>query len=57
MVPPEERLFPIMLAAPLLAASFFIFGWTAYPRITIWAPIIAIGILGFTVLFVFLGEI
>ena len=56
MVPPEERLKPLMLAAPLFALSFFWFGLTGnYVSINIAAPILAIVLLGFCVLFLFLS--
>ncbi|GAA5982241.1 hypothetical protein JCM10908_004797 [Rhodotorula pacifica] len=55
MVPPEERLKPLFLAAPLLAVGFFWFGWTGqYESVSIWAPIVAIYVIGFCVLYVFL---
>ncbi|GAA5924642.1 hypothetical protein JCM3775_005432 [Rhodotorula graminis] len=55
MVPPEERLKPLMYAAPALAISFFWFGWTgAYSHISIWSPILAVVLLGACVLYVFL---
>ncbi|GAA5901619.1 hypothetical protein JCM6882_006025 [Rhodosporidiobolus microsporus] len=56
MVPPEERLTPLCYAAPLLAIAFFWFGWTgAFPSVSMWSPIIAVGALGMTVLYVFLA--
>ncbi|GAA6036911.1 hypothetical protein NBRC10512_001275 [Rhodotorula toruloides] len=55
MVPPEERLKPMVIASPLFAVAFFWFGWTgAYPHISIWSPILAIVMLGTTILYVFL---
>ncbi|TNY21912.1 major facilitator superfamily domain-containing protein [Rhodotorula diobovata] len=55
MVPPEERLKPLLYAAPLFAVSFFWFGWTgAYRSISIWSPILSIVLLGACVLYVFL---
>lgn len=50
-VPPEVRLKALLYAAPLLAISFFWFGWTAYPSISIASPILAILLLGSCVLF------
>ncbi|GAA5830889.1 hypothetical protein JCM11251_001112 [Rhodosporidiobolus azoricus] len=57
MVPPEVRLQPLLYAAPLLAVSFFWFGWTGAwgDSVSKWSPIVAIGTLGGTVLFVFLS--
>ncbi|SCV72568.1 BQ2448_4105 [Microbotryum intermedium] len=54
-VPPEYRLVPLMCAAPFFAVSFFWLGWTAYPSISIASPILAIVLLGCTVLFIFLS--
>ncbi|GJN88991.1 hypothetical protein Rhopal_001962-T1 [Rhodotorula paludigena] len=55
MVPPEERLKPLLYAGPLFAMSFFWFGWTgAYSSISIWSPILSIVVLGAGVLYVFL---
>ncbi|SCZ92534.1 BZ3500_MvSof-1268-A1-R1_Chr5-2g07952 [Microbotryum saponariae] len=52
---PEYRLVPLMCAAPFFAVSFFWLGWTAYPSINIASPILAIVLLGCTVLFIFLS--
>ncbi|KAI9461803.1 MFS general substrate transporter [Boletus coccyginus] len=38
-VPPEDRLRVVMVASPLLTASFFWFAWTSFPSISIWAPL------------------
>lgn len=54
-VPPEERLYPIMLAGPCLTIAFFWFGWTSYPSINYWSPLMAGSLIGFGVLFCFLG--
>ncbi|TKY87411.1 hypothetical protein EX895_004089 [Sporisorium graminicola] len=54
-VPPEERLYPIMLAGPCLTIAFFWFGWTSYPSISFWSPMMAGALIGFGVLFCFLG--
>ena len=43
-VPPEERLKAAIWAAPLFAVSFFWFGWTSFPTISFWAPLMS----GFT---------
>ncbi|GAA5877931.1 hypothetical protein JCM8547_007083 [Rhodosporidiobolus lusitaniae] len=56
MVPPEQRLTPLCYAAPLLAVAFFWFGWTgAFSSISIWSPILAVVLLGSTILYVFLS--
>ncbi|KAM0749464.1 MFS general substrate transporter [Meredithblackwellia eburnea MCA 4105] len=54
-VAPEERLEPMLWAAPFLAISFFWIGWTSYPSISIASPILAIVMLGAAVLFIFLS--
>lgn len=54
-VPPEERLYPIMLAGPCLTIAFFWFGWTSYASISFWSPMMAGSLIGFGVLFCFLG--
>lgn len=74
MVPPEERLKPLMVAAPAFAASFFwsafllhrlrvsgliLFassvGWTYYPSINPASPLLAVALMGFAILFMFLS--
>ncbi|KZV65936.1 MFS general substrate transporter [Peniophora sp. CONT] len=52
-VPPEKRLECTLIAAPLLAISFFFFGWTSYSWISYWAPLMAGGLLGFSILLIF----
>lgn len=54
-VPPEYRMEVCMLAAPLLAISFFWFGWTSYPSVSYWAPLMSGLPLGVSILFLFLG--
>lgn len=54
-VPPEYRLEQAMYAAPIFAASFFWFGWTSYPNISFWSPLVAGGFLGFSVVWIFLA--
>ncbi|KAI0074662.1 MFS general substrate transporter [Panus rudis PR-1116 ss-1] len=54
-VPPEYRLEQCMAAAPILAISFFWFGWTSYPSINYWAPMMAGLALGFSVIWIFLS--
>lgn len=54
-VPPEYRLEYAMWAAPLFAASFFWFGWTSYPSVNYWAPMLAGGGLGFSTIWIFLA--
>ena len=54
-VPPEHRLEICMVASPLFAASFFWIGWTAYPSVSYWAPMLAGLPLGGSIIFLFLG--
>ncbi|KAH9920854.1 MFS general substrate transporter [Epithele typhae] len=54
-VPPEYRMEVCMLAAPIFAGSFFWFGWTSYPSISLWAPMLSGIPLGVGVIFLFLG--
>ena len=56
-VPPEYRLEYAMVAAPVFAASFFWFGWTSYPSISFWSPMLAGGGLGFGIIWIFLALI
>ncbi|CAL1706392.1 unnamed protein product [Somion occarium] len=54
-VPPEYRLEQCMAAAPLFAISFFWFGWTSYPSVSYWAPMMAGLVMGFSIIWIFLG--
>ncbi|KDN53529.1 putative mfs-multidrug-resistance transporter [Tilletiaria anomala UBC 951] len=54
-VAPEQRLLIVMIAGPALAISFFWFGWTSYRSISFWCPMMAGALLGFSILFIFLG--
>lgn len=55
MMPPEERLDIAIIAAPIFALSFFWFGWTSYPSISFWAPMLAGLAMGFSVVFIFVS--
>lgn len=54
-VPPEFRLEQAICAAPLFAIAFFWFGWTSYPTVSFWAPMMAGGLLGFSIVWIFLA--
>ncbi|KZT67533.1 MFS general substrate transporter [Daedalea quercina L-15889] len=54
-VPPEIRLELAMVAAPMFAISFFWFGWTSYPWISLWAPLVAGFPLGWSIVYIFLA--
>ncbi|KAI0320373.1 major facilitator superfamily domain-containing protein [Amylostereum chailletii] len=56
-VPPEARLEPCLLAAPLFAVAFFWFGWTSFPSISYWSPLLAGGLLGFAIFMIFFSLI
>ena len=54
-VPPEYRLHQTVWAAPMFAGSIFWFGWTSYPSVSFWAPMMATAPLGFSIIWIFLG--
>ncbi|KAI0788630.1 MFS general substrate transporter [Abortiporus biennis] len=54
-VPPEFRLDLCMWASPVFAISFFWFGWTSYPHVSLWAPLMSGLFMGFSVVWLFLG--
>ena len=54
-VPPEVRMEVCTWAAPIFALAFFWFGWTSYPSISYWAPLMAGFPIGLSVVFIFLG--
>lgn len=54
-VPPEKRLEMSLPAGPIFALSFFWFGWTSYPSISYWAPMMSGLAMGLSVQFIFLS--
>ncbi|KAJ6621614.1 MFS general substrate transporter [Mycena sp. CBHHK59/15] len=54
-VPPEFRLEMSLFAAPLYVVAFFWFGWTSFPSISLWAPMMAGYIMGFAISWIFLS--
>ena len=44
-----------MWAAHIFAGAFFWFGWTSYPSISFWAPLMAGLPLGFSIIWIFLA--
>ncbi|PWN31399.1 C6 transcription factor [Meira miltonrushii] len=54
--PPEERLWYAMLAAPCFAISLFWMGWTAFPTISFWSPLLASVMFGFAVQGIFVSS-
>ncbi|UKZ94925.1 uncharacterized protein TrAFT101_009778 [Trichoderma asperellum] len=55
-IPPEFFLWYALIGAPAIPISFFWMGWTAYPHISIWSPILASVLFGFGILSVFVST-
>lgn len=55
-VPPEKRLEMAFVGAPVFAISFFWFGWTSFPSISFWAPLLAAGGLGAGTILIFVSH-
>lgn len=55
-VPPEIRLRFAMYGAPAVPISMFWMGWTAYPQISCWSPLIASVMFGFGILCIFISS-
>lgn len=54
---PEVRLWYAMLGtAPAIPLALFWMGWTAYPSVSIWSPIIASTLFGFGIIGIFLST-
>ncbi|KAF9520872.1 hypothetical protein BS47DRAFT_1357256 [Hydnum rufescens UP504] len=56
-VPPEARLPSCIVGGVFLVISFFWFGWTSYPSISYWSPMIAGGAFGLGMQLIFLSLI
>lgn len=52
---PEVRLRPCMLGSVLLTVSLFWFAWTSYESISYWSPLVAGGMFGSGLFFIFLS--
>lgn len=52
-VPPERRLEMACVGGPMIVIGFFWFGWTSYPSISFWAPMMAGSFLGCSVILIF----
>ena len=52
----ESRLLFAMYGAPFLSIGLFWMGWTNYPSISIWSPILASAVIGFGTISVFLSA-
>ncbi|OAX40253.1 MFS general substrate transporter [Rhizopogon vinicolor AM-OR11-026] len=55
LVSPEIRLNLAISGAPLFAITFFWFGWTSYPSISYWAPMMAGVFMGLSSIWIFLS--
>ncbi|KAH0491699.1 hypothetical protein TgHK011_003114 [Trichoderma gracile] len=55
-IPPEFFLWYALIGAPAIPISFFWMGWTAYPHISIWSPILASVLFGFGMFSVFVST-
>ena len=49
-VPPEERLTAAIWAAPFFAVAIFWFGWTSFPSINFWVPMMSGFLMGVALL-------
>ena len=54
-LPPEFRLWFGMLGAPAVPISMFWMGWTAYPSISPWSPLVASVLFGYGILCIFIS--
>ncbi|KIM99898.1 hypothetical protein OIDMADRAFT_126316 [Oidiodendron maius Zn] len=55
-VNPEIRLWFAMLGAPAIPISLFWMGWSAYPSVSIWSPIIASALFGYGLICIFMSA-
>ncbi|KAG1718950.1 MFS general substrate transporter [Suillus lakei] len=55
LLSPEIHLDPAMSGAPLFAITFFWFGWTSFPSISYWAPMMAGTFMGLSSIWIFLA--
>lgn len=56
-LPPEKRLLSVLIAAPTLTISLFWFAWTSFPSVSLWAPLVASGLFGFSMLLIFVRAV
>ncbi|PPQ98787.1 hypothetical protein CVT24_003345 [Panaeolus cyanescens] len=54
-VPPEFRLEMMIIAGPVFAVSFFWFGWTSFPSISLWVPLMSGLTIGYSICWIFLS--
>ncbi|KAI9753843.1 MAG: blue light receptor [Chaenotheca gracillima] len=55
-LPPEFRLWYAIFGGPAIPISLFWMGWTAYPSISPWSPIMASVLFGFGILTIFISA-
>ena len=56
-VPPEVRLPMAVVGGLLFSVGFFWFGWTSFPSISYWAPMLAGGLFGFSITLIFVRTL
>lgn len=55
-LPPEFRLWFAMYGAPAVPISLFWMGWTDYPSISYWSPLLASVLFGYGILCIFIST-
>jgi multidrug resistance protein len=55
-LPPEKRLWFAMFGAPAVPISIFWMGWTTYPEISYWSPLVASVLFGYGILCIFIST-
>ena len=55
-VEPEERLWFAMMGAPCMTISIFWMGWSSWPSVSYWSPLLATVLFGFGTLGVFISS-
>ncbi|KAF8578166.1 MFS general substrate transporter [Ramaria rubella] len=56
-VPPEERLRIALWSGPFYVVAFFWFGWTSFPSVSFWAPMMSGIFVGASIIMIFLSLI
>ncbi|EHA22621.1 hypothetical protein ASPNIDRAFT_174815, partial [Aspergillus niger ATCC 1015] len=55
-IQPEDRLWYAMMGAPAMTLSLFWMGWTDYPSISVWSPIVGSAFFGFGSICIFISS-
>lgn len=55
-VPPEFRLWPAIVASPFLPVSLFWLGWTNRATISMWSSLVACGLFGAVLIFIYISS-